>query len=99
MFELKDNKEYKVQEYGKEYTVIDYMYETRWLHRDKLHRDYGPAVEKYDNVKLWYKYGVPHRDDGYVAIKRNEETFYFLNSKRKSFYDLLFYEETERDVK
>jgi hypothetical protein len=86
------------QEYGKEYVVYDYDDGWKyWYFDNKRHREYGPAVYLEGNV-WWFKCGYVHRDDG-CAMYIDKDKAYYINNKYKSFYDLLFYEERERDKK
>jgi hypothetical protein len=93
-------KTYKIQEHGKEYIVEEYKDEhVVWNHLGKRHRDYGPA-SKYSNGSMhWYKCGQSHRDDGHSTYWLDNKRYYYLSNTIKSFYDLLFYEESERGVK
>jgi len=93
-------KEYSIEEHGKEYLVKTHnLGVTFWFHLDKLHRDYGPAEDWLDDFKVWYQNGQRHRNDGYSASWRDGSEVYHLCDDHKSFYDLLFCEEIERDKK
>jgi hypothetical protein len=99
-------KEYKVHEHGKEYTVQKDNYDPsdeKWFYNGKLHRDYGPAVTYGCFAWVWFNHGLSHREDGPSYINQITNTtiqvYYKTKNQRKSFYDLLFYEEMKRDFK
>ena len=48
----------------KEYTVKVYENRTTWYLNGKLHREYGPAVERNNGSKAWYLNNRLHREDG-----------------------------------
>jgi len=92
-------KEYIIEEHGVEYIVNEHVYGTKyWKYEHKLHREYGPAIIYSNGVGTWYQNDRRHRDDGYAASLK-PDLHYYLNGSIKSFYDLLFHEEIERDNK
>ena len=49
----------------KEYKVKVHSDKTEWFNLEgNLHRDDGPAIERSNGDKFWYKEGELHRDDG-----------------------------------
>jgi hypothetical protein len=95
-------KSHKVIEYGKEYIFEESdTGHKKWFYRGKIHRDYGPAMEYSDGIikVQWFNNDNIHRNDGFAEVWCDTDRWYFLNHAKKSFYDLLFYEETERDFK
>jgi hypothetical protein len=53
-----------------------------WTKNDKLHREDGPAIEKYDGSKYWYINGQYHREDGPAVEHANGAKEWWLNGKR-----------------
>jgi hypothetical protein len=93
-------KEYIIEEHGVEYIVNEYVYGTKyWKYEHKLHREYGPAIIYSNDVGTWYQNDRRHRDDGYAASLKPDLHYYYIDDNTKSFYDLLFYEETKGDIK
>ena len=49
----------------KEYTVREFANGSiHWFFNGRLHRENGPAVERWGGDKLWYLNGKVHREDG-----------------------------------
>jgi len=47
-----------------------------------LHRSDGPAVEKFNGTKMWYKDGKLHREDGPAFVSKDGNKHWFLNGIR-----------------
>ena len=43
----------------------------------EYHREDGPAIEKENGNKLWFKHGKCHREDG-PAYEADEDKYYYL---------------------
>lgn len=54
----------------------------QWWFREKLHRKYGPAVERPDGYKAWYLNGLRHRVNGPATIWPDGTKEWWLNGKR-----------------
>jgi hypothetical protein len=86
-------KTYNVIEHGKEYDIqIHRDGSIVWRLNGNFHRDYGPATKAANGSEFWYKDNFCHRDDGYAMDRRHGESVWALSGVRKSFYDLIFYE-------
>jgi hypothetical protein len=48
-----------------------------WKWKNKLHRDFGPAVEYKNGNQIWLQSGLIHRKDGPAVIKDGKEYYYF----------------------
>lgn len=59
-----------------------------WYLDGKLHREDGPAIEKYDGTKSWWLNGKLHREDGPAYEGKNGIKEWWLNGV----------EVTEKDV-
>jgi hypothetical protein len=93
-------KEYNVQEHGKEYVVeICDNGDKHWSYLGKRHRDYGPASQYANGSKYWFKDNLWCRYDGCALDWLENGRYYYIDDNTKSFYDLLFYEETKGDIK
>lgn len=57
--------------------------ETRWYKEGTniLHREDGPALERTNGTKIWYKNGLCHRVDGPAAIYSDGDKYWFVNNK------------------
>ena len=53
-----------------------------WWLNGKLHREDGPAVERYDGSKHWYLNGKHHREDGPAVEWENGTNAWYLNGKQ-----------------
>jgi len=54
----------------------------RWYNKGgELHREDGPAIEKSDGTKQWYKNGRFHREDGPAIEWADGTKFWWINSK------------------
>lgn len=62
--------------------VTDSFGTIRWYKDGELHRDDGPAVDRYDGVKIWYINGKPHREDGPAVEYSDGRKDWFLNGVR-----------------
>jgi hypothetical protein len=50
----------------------------------EFHRTDGPAIERHNGYKAWYKNGKRHREDGPAIIYSNGDGYYYLNGKEYS---------------
>jgi hypothetical protein len=61
---------------------IDIYATKRWYNQnEQLHREDGPAVERSDGTKEWYKNGKRHRENAPAIELANGTKFWFLNGK------------------
>ena len=66
-----------------EYTVkVEADGSKSWYLNGQLHREDGPAIERFDGSKYWYLNGELHREDGPAIEPSNGFKFWFLNGKR-----------------
>ena len=59
-----------------------------WNSKGHLHREDGPAIEKY-HVKSWYVNGKCHRVDGPAIEYTNGFKCWFINGRQYSFDEWL----------
>lgn len=52
-----------------------------WYLNGKLHREDGPAIERFDGHKYWYMNGELHREDGPAVERSNGHKYWYLNGK------------------
>ena len=58
---------------------IDFDGSRKWRNLEGyLHRDDGPAIEKYDGGKCWYVNNELHRVDGPAVELINEEKYWYI---------------------
>ena len=79
-------KEYKINENGIEYDVIEYGGGIKyWYFNNKLHRINGPAIEYPNGDKEWYLDGLQYGKKEYFLelLKRN------LITKKEAFIELI----------
>jgi hypothetical protein len=50
----------------------------------EFHRTDGPAIERHNGYKAWYKNGKRHREDGPARIFSDDDVEYWLNGKEYS---------------
>ena len=66
-------------ELGAKYAITD-SEGTGWYVRDlpldKYHREDGPAIERSDGYKAWYKFGKRHRIGGPAIISTGRDEYY-----------------------
>lgn len=63
------------------YKVIVSSLDTKWYNsKDKYHRINGPAIERTNGDKFWYKEGKLHREDGpAVELANGNKAWYLKN--------------------
>ena len=64
--------------------VITSLGDREWWVDDQRHRDFGPAVEKFDGTKEWWQHGKLHREDGPAIEHPDGKKEYFRNGERWS---------------
>ena len=52
-----------------------------WFLNGSLHREDGPAIERWDGTK-WFLHGNLHREDGPAVECANGDKWWFLNGNR-----------------
>lgn len=60
-----------------EYGTIEWYNE-----KDELHREDGPAVERDNGVKSWYKNDKRHREDGPAIEYSNGNKVWYINGEK-----------------
>ena len=50
--------------------------------KDQRHRENGPAIERPNGGKAWYRNGKLHREDGPACECSNGKKHWFLNDER-----------------
>lgn len=66
----------------KEYRVKVSATKTEWYNLDgKLHREDGPAIERKNGDKYWYRNGEAHREDGPAVEYADGDKHWFLNGE------------------
>ena len=64
----------------KEYTVREYANGSiHWFFNGRLHRENGPAVERWGGDKHWYLNGDLHREDGPAMEYADGNKHWYLN--------------------
>ena len=71
-----ETKEYARKEVGEDGTV--------WYYDEKgdLHREDGPALERADGAKAWYRNGKRHREDGPAIEDADGTKVWYRNGER-----------------
>ena len=61
---------------------VDHHGTTRYFNAlGQMHREYGPAIERVDGSKFWYKHGRLHRLDGPAIEYPDGEHEWHINGK------------------
>ena len=73
-----------------EYTVkVDGNGTKFWFLNNKLHKEDGPAIERFNGIKSWYLDGKRHREDGPAVECANGTKFWWLNDVKYTEEDFL----------
>jgi len=87
-------KETTVIEGGVKYTIYTYSTGSKWCDvNGKLHRKYGPAIERTDGSKEWWLNNKVHRIGGPAVERADGCKGWYLNNKsytKPTYYKELF---------
>jgi hypothetical protein len=53
----------------------------RYYCEGQLHREDGPAVERFDGTNIWYYHGKIHRDNGPAIVWYDGDCDWYYNGK------------------